>query len=434
MSSDTRPPTPPGMPIVGHAVAFAADPFGFTRRSVESTGDVFRMRLLGTDVSVVADPELVATALRNRDAFAKLDDFEVAFGDALLATEGQQWQRQRHAMEEFFAPARIREHAADMVRVAERRADDWTPGTVLNVGEEMQLIALRNLFEVVFGRSISDADLESLAESAHALNGWFEPTSWILPRWVPTPARRRFRRGSRELREWARSLLDGSGAAPGEESLLARLDALGDDPDSAFDRAEVVDQVVGMIFAGHETTALAMTYALHQLDSHPDVARQVRAELADVIDHRPSLADLQELSYLDRVISETLRLYPPVHAIPRTTTERVELGEYVLPANERVLLSIWSIHRDPRFYDEPETFDPGRWTGTTPRERGPEYVPFGSGPRICIGRHFSRLEAKATLATIARQYRLEASDSLDVRPKMTTQPADPVTARLREID
>jgi cytochrome P450 len=435
MSSDPRPPTPPGTPILGHAVAFAADPFGFTRRAVESTGDVFRMQLLGRDVYVVADPDLVATALQNRERFAKLNDFEVAFGDALLAVEGEQWRRQRHAMADFFDPTRIQEYADTMVDVAESRVDNWAAGDVLDVGEEMRSIALRNLFEVVFGRSISDADLEALADSAHALNGWFEPTSWIFPRWVPTPARRRFRRGSRDLREWARSLLeDGADGGPQAESLLARLDALRADPESEFDRSEVIDQVVGMIFAGHETTALAMTYGLHQLESHPDVARNVRAELEAVLDDQPSLAELQELTYLDDVISETLRLYPPVHAIPRTTTDRVELGEYVLPAGEQVLLSVWSIHRDPRFYDDPGEFDPSRWEHTTPRKRGPEYIPFGSGPRICIGRHFSRLEMTATLATVGRRYRLEELSELAVRPQMTTQPVAPVTGRLQTVD
>ena len=426
------PPAPPGKPFVGHAVAFASDPFGFVRRSVRTTGDVFRLRLFGRDVSVVADPDHVGTALANPDAFAKLDDFRIAFGDALLAVEGDQWQRQRHAMEEFFEPTRIREHAETMTGVAERRVEGWTTGEEVRLDEEMRAVALANLFEVVFGQSLAADELDELAAAANALNGWFKPTSWVLPHWVPTPARREFRRGSEELREWAASLLDETGPTPDDESLLARLATLRDDPDSGFDEAEVLDQVVGTIFAGHETTALTMTYALHQIGSRPAVADRVAAEIDDVVDGRPTLDDLQELTYLEAVIDETLRLYPPVHAIPRVTTAEFELGEHVIPANEQVLLSVWSIHRDPRFYDDPLAFDPDRWADTAPRDRGYEFVPFGSGPRICIGRHFARLEAKAVLAAVAGRYRLGETDALELSPRMTTQPTGPVTASVED--
>ncbi|MFC6728480.1 cytochrome P450 [Natronoarchaeum mannanilyticum] len=426
------PPSPRGVPVLGNTIAFASDPFGFVRRSVESTGDVFRMRLLGRDVYVVGDPDHVETVLLNREAFAKLEDFEVAFGDTLLSVEGEQWRRQRHAMEGFFDPTRIAEFAETMVDVAESHVDDWSSGREIGVDDEMRSIALRNLFEVVLGHSLSATERDDLAADAHALNNWFKPTSWVLPYWVPTPARREFRRGSDRLRDWARSLLDDAQDGPDEESLLATLATLQDDPDSEFDRAEVLDQVVGMIFAGHETTALAMTYALHQIAAHPDIADRFHAELDDVIDGRPSFADLRELEYAERVIDEALRLYPPVHAIPRETTERVDLGEYEIPGGEQVLLSVWSIHRDSRFYDEPLAFDPSRWEDTSPRERGYEFVPFGAGPRICIGRHFARLEMKATLAAIGRRYRLDADDEIDVTPQMTTQPAGPVNVRVTD--
>lgn len=431
-TTHSLPPSPPGNSIIGHTAAFVRDPFGFVRQSVESTGDVFRMRLLGRDVYVIAHPDYIETALLNRDAFAKLKDFEVAFGEALLAVEGEQWQRQRHAMEEFFTPTRIRDHAETMVDVTTDRIDAWTTGQDIRIDEQMRSIALGNLFAVVLGQSLSASEIDELAEDANALNGWFKPTSWVLPHWVPTPARREFSHGATRLREWAQSLLDETGEVPDEDSLLATLSTLHDDPDSGFDHEEVLDQVVGMIFAGHETTALAMTYALHQIGSHPTVADRFYTELDAVLNGQPSLTDLQELEYVDRVIDETLRLYPPVHATPRVTTDRVELGEYVLPEDAQVLLSTWSVHRDSRFYDQPLEFDPSRWSDTSPRERGYEFFPFGGGSRICIGRHFARLEMKAVLATIGRHYRLDADDEIEVAPQMTTQPSGAVTASITE--
>lgn len=328
MDVTNSPPTPPGTPVIGHTAAFARNPFSFVSESVESTGDVFRMELLRKDVYVVGSPAGVETALSNRSEFVKLDDFQVAFGDALLSVEGEQWRRQRHAMEGFFAPTRISEHADAMGEIADSRFDNLVTETetTVRLDEVLRSIALENLFEVVFGASLSAADVDALTEAANALNGWFEPTSWVLPDWVPTPARREFRRGSTELRDWARSLLDETETAPAEESLLATLATLESDPDSKFDREEVLDQVAGMIFAGHETTALAMTYAFHQIGSHPDVADRFCAEIDAVLDGQPTLADLQALEYTTQVIDETLRRDPPVHAIPHRTTDAVELG------------------------------------------------------------------------------------------------------------
>lgn len=429
---NSRPPAPSGTPLLGHTVDFVRNPFGFVRRSVDTTGDAFRMQLLGRDVYVLAHPDYVETALLNRESFAKLDDFEVAFGEALLSVEGEQWQRQRHAMEEFFSPTRIRDHAATMVGVARTRIDDWPSGGSIRVDEEMQKVALQNLFEVVLGQSLSDEEIAELTVAANALNYWFKPTTWALPNWVPTPARRKFHRGAKDLRKRAKTLLADTGDSPREESLLATLAALRDDPDSAFDQSEVLDQVVGMLFAGHETTALAMTYALHQIGSHSEVAEQFHAEIDSVLDDEIVLADLQELDYLDQIINESLRLYPPVHAIPRVTTERVDIADYTLPADAEVLLSVWSLHRDERFYDDPLRFNPDRWEQTTPQTQEYAFIPFGSDPRICIGRHFARLEMKAVLATIGQRFRVDAEDDIEVAPRMTTQPAGAVPIQIHE--
>ncbi len=428
----TPPPTPPSTPVLGHAPAFARDPLGFVRRAVETTGDAFRMRLLGRDVYVLAHPEHVERTLTDRETFAKPDEFEVAFGDSLLAAEGEQWRRQRRAVEGFFGADRVREHAGTMAAVADARVDRWTSGSAVRLDDEMRAVALRNLFQVVLGGSLADGEVDDVAEAAGALNRWFEPTSWVLPRWVPTPARREFRRGSETLRRRARAFLDGTDdESPDDESLLDSLRALCDDSDSAFTRSEVLDQVVGMLFAGHETTALAMTYALHQIGSHPAVAERVRTELDDAVDGVPTAAALPELEYLGRVIDEALRLYPPVHAVPRVAARRADVGEYVLPADAQVLVSVWSVHRDSRFYEDPLSFDPDRWAGASSRDRGYAFVPFGAGPRVCIGRHFARAEAKAVLAAVLRRCRLEPEGDVEVAPQMTSQPRDGVTVRLR---
>ncbi len=432
MAQNALPPSPPAKPLLGHTIAFTSDPFGFVRRSVESTGDMFHMQLLGRDACVFANPGYIETVLSDRDTFAKLDDFEVAFGQALLSAEGEQWHRQRRVMDGFFSPDRIGGYTDTMLEVAQNRVETWSPGQPVRLDDEMPAIALHNLFEVILGQSPARDEVDELAEAAHALNLWFKPTSWILPEWVPTPARYRFQRASAELRDRARTLLADTGDDPDSESLLATLAALSDNPETDFDRPEVLDQVVGMLFAGHETTALALTYALHQIGSCPTVAERFYAEIDAVLGHRPTLSDLRDLDYLERLVSETLRLYPPVHTIPRVTTDSVEMNGHTIPADMQVLLSVWSLHRDSRFYDNPLEFDPDRWIDTSPREQGYAFVPFGAGPRICIGRHLARLELKTVLATIGQRYRVVTDEDIAVAPQMTTQPAHPVPVRIEE--
>lgn len=430
--SRSPPPSPSAPPVVGHSAAFARDPLGYVEESVDEVGDVFRLGLLGRDLTVVANPDHVETALLDRETFAKLDDFTVALGDSLLSVEGADWRRQRHANEPFFEPGRIREHAATMRDVAAARVDRWPSSGTVGVDDEARAAALEILFEVVLGDELEDGSYGELAAAANDLNLWFKPSSWVLPTWVPTPARRRFRRAQRMLRDHARSLLSDAGDEPDEESLLATLGSLAAEPDNGFDREEVVDQVLGTLFAGHETTALATSYALHAIASHDEVQRRVHAELDDVLEGPATLEDVQRLSYLERVVHESLRLYPPIHGIPRKTVQPTTLGEHRLPAEEDVLIAVWAMHRDDRFYDDPLAFDPSRWADTSPQERGFEYVPFGGGPRICVGRHLARLELKVVLAAVCSRYELSAASDLEFAAQMTTQPDGPVQLRVEE--
>jgi len=450
------PPAPPGLPVVGHTHRYARDPFAFVDWATDRAGDCLLARVVGEgDLCVLAHPDHVERALvTDRDAFAKGEDFSVAFGQNLLSVEGDQWERQHEAVREFFYPGRIRDYAHEMVEFAARRTDRWADGDRISIHEEMRALALENLFATLFDRRLAvdgDADLR---RAASALNLWFEPTSWVLPNWVPTPARRRFGRARETLDAEARRLLAEreaavSGDGDAGEDLLSTLVALRERGDADLSDAEIVDQVTGFIFAGHDTTALAMTYALHLLGTHPEVRERLHAELDDVLGSeadcdadsadgetaalaRPSFADLSDLEVTERVLLETLRLYPPVHTIPRVTAEDVTVDGHRVPEGTTTHLSVVSIHRDERFYDDPERFRPSRWRDASPQSKGYAFVPFGAGPRDCIGRRFASLEARLVLATVASRYRLEPLSDLELDPQMTTQPADDVPARVVE--
>jgi len=448
---DQRPPSPPRLPVLGHTHRYARDPFAFVEWATEQAGDCLMAHVLGAgDICVLAHPDYVERVLvTDRDHFEKSVGFSVAFGQSIVSVDGQQWERQHDAMQEFFYPGKIRGYAEQMVDLTDRRIDRWSDGDRISIHEEMQALALENLFGTLFDRTLAlDGDTD-LRRAASNLNEWFKPTSWVLPNWVPTPARRRFRDANETVETEAKRLLTERRAALGEEDagsgddLLSTLVALQSSGDAELSDREILDQVVGFIFAGHDTTALTLTYAWHLLGTNPEVRERFYAEVDAVLGgdaaveqdqatqdsatlDRPTLAAVGDLSVTERIILETLRLYPPVHTIPRSTTHDVDIDGYRVPADTTTHVSVVSIHRDERFYDDPMAFRPSRWRDASPQSKGYAFVPFGAGPRDCLGRRFAMLEATLVLATVGRRFRLEPRSDLELAPEMTTQPADGV--------
>jgi cytochrome P450 len=455
MSQD-RPPAPDGLPLLGNSVPFARDPFGFTADAVAEVGDVFRIDLPVGDRYIVAHPDHAEQVLvSERDAFRKTDDFGLAFGDAVIAVDGEAWREQREFLDPFFFARRIQGFLPTMRERSTAAADALADGDRIELLPEMKRVTFDLLASTLLGLD-PDAMSDDLRVAADHLNAYFEPATWALPDWVPTPSRRRFRAAKSTLRTEIRSVLaDAGGSAPDPSGADAPSDLIstlagalsgaggrgagdghgGDGRGEAGyprDRADVVDQLTGLVFAGHETTALALTFTLHGLAERPDLYRRVEAELDDVVGDDPIGWDhLDDLTLLDRVIDETLRQYPPVHSLPRETTRDVAFGDHVVPEGSEVLVGVYAIHHDDRFWDDPDAFDPSRWVD---RDRSADaYLPFGAGPRRCLGATFARVEARVVLATLLRRFRFESMDpgELELSPQMTTQPAGPVPMRVR---
>ncbi|WP_411968575.1 cytochrome P450 [Haloferax sp. YSSS75] len=417
------PPTPTGLPFVGHTLAFAADPFGFVGDLLTDHGvdDVVGLDVLGLDdLYVLAHPTYVERALvSERDAIAKGGEFAAAFGTAVTAVEGDEWRRQRATLDPFFRWGRVDEYADVMSRQVERRIQEWPDSGTLSLESEMKGVTLDIIFATILGRELElDAD-ERIRGAADGLNGRFSPASWVLPRWVPTPSRRRFDRADRLLRDEVSTLVE----TADEQSLTAKLvDTLGSDYPQT--REEMEDQLVGMIFAGHETTALALTFSLYLLATHPAVCERARSEVDSVVGSgRVTADDIHHVSTVERVLKESLRLYPPVHTLPRETVRPFSVGERTIPAGTDIHLSVIHIHRDERWYDDPLAFRPNRWDGEKDRSTY-AYIPFGAGPRSCLGRAFALTEAKIVLASVLREFELDwdGDEPLEITPEMTTQP------------
>jgi len=434
---DREPPGPDGLPLVGSTLSFLDDPFEFYD-TLDEYGDIVGYRVGPWRFCTLLHPEHVQQVLLDQpESFAKWDrqSLGVEFApDGLLQTDGEQWRRQRELLQPAFRPNRIAEYADAMGRYAAETVADWEEGQRVNLSETTSKLTLRILADSLF-----DIDLRTerdvVTEFATALNARANADSLaaFLPEWIPTPANRRYRSARADLREFIERTIDERDREGGDDLLGLMLDAETEDG-QRLDEVEIRDQLVTFLFAGHETSALALTYAVLCLAQHPEEADRLRAEYDEVLDaDRPTLADLGALDATERVIQETLRLYPPAYVIFRETTDPVEVGGYRLPEGRKLTLPQFRLHRDDRFWDDPQRFDPDRFARDVDR---PEYAyfPFGGGPRHCIGMRFARMELKTVLATLLE--RAEFDLLSDPNPERTAgatmQPVDDVVVRVRK--
>jgi cytochrome P450 len=420
MSGDAqRRPLPPerdGLPVLGSAVAFARDPYAFYD-DVAAHGDVVRFSLGPIDMVGVLEPDVIESVLVEQfDQFRKPDQnggVDV-LSDGLLLSDGEQWQRQRERLQPMFYRERIEAYAETMGEYAAATADEWvTADGSVDLLEATSTYTLRVLGKTLFGID-TDEHRQAVRAGAEAIRerSSQSPVTLDVPDWVPTPKNRRYRRGIDRLEGVVDDVLAAQSEDAGGDDLLSLLvDAGGEDGDGPGpSEREIRSQLVTFLFAGHETSASALTWALYELGRKPAVAARLVDEVDAVVDGPyATLADLPELGYTEQVLRETLRRYPPAAAIFRETDEAVELGGYRVPADTFVVLPQFHVHTDERWWDAPLEFDPSRWdeVADPPGDR-PEYAyfPFGGGPRHCIGMRFARMELTLALATVARRCRV----------------------------
>ena len=433
-----QPPGPPDLPLVGATPYYARDPFRFMTDVRDAYGDAAAFRLGRQRTYMFTTPAAVERVLvDDADAFSKpdfqTDAMEELLGQGLLLSEGTFWKEMRQLTQPAFSPGRIAELTEMMAERAAALTERWRPGEVRDVEAEMARVTVEIIVDAMFGAELGPARTRIVQENLEPLGRRFEPDPKraVVPDWAPTPGNREYRAAVENLETVIDEIVaerrrdDGDG----DDLLSILLDAR--EAGEIADR-QIRDELMTMLLAGHDTTALALTYAWYLLADHPEAERRVHEEVDRVVDGRPTFADVRELTYVRRVLDESLRLYPPVYAMFRQAERDVELGGYELPARSLVMLPQWAIHRDPRYFDDPEAFRPERWAD--PDHPTYAYFPFGAGPRSCIGKLFSLTEATILLATIAGEYRLERVDdgALELRGSLTMHPADGVEMKIKE--
>jgi cytochrome P450 len=421
-------------------ISFYRDPVGSLARMAAEYGDVARFRWGPRHEYLLNHPHLIEQVLETQQrSFMKgqaLQETKRILGEGLLTSEGDLHLRQRRLMQPLFHRRRLGEYGEEMVECAAALQARWRDGDIRDMHDEMTRLTL-----AVVGRVLFAADLEgeaaevgsALTDAMESLQRFMLPFYGALER-LPLPGPRRVRASRRRLDLTIYRLLAARRANPGGVDLLSLLLEARDEQGEPMPDAQVRDEAMTIFLAGHETTAVTLTWTWMLMSRHPAAEARLHEELDAVLGARaPAVEDLSGLTYTDMVLREALRLYPPAWLIGRRALEDVELGGYLVPAGSIVILSPWVTHRDARFFDEPLRFDPDRWTGQAEaRHPGFTYFPFGGGIRRCIGESFALMEAKLLLASIAQRWRLrlDPGQPVDVLPRITLRPRYGMRMRL----
>lgn len=431
------PPGPRGMPVLGVVPLFRRDPAGFLQRLAAEYGDVVHFRLMRRHAFLFNHPdhvrELLVTQQGNFMKSRILQRAKLLLGEGLLTSEGEHHLRQRRLAQPAFYRERLQSYAATMAHYALRTRERWQPG----IGVDMQAEMMRLTLSIV-ARALFSADAEgdaaavgqAMTEIIELFRFMMLPFSEHLDRF-PLPHRRRFDRAKQVL-EGAVLRIIAERRASGEDNgdLLSTLLAMRDEDGSAMTDEQLRDEMMTLFVAGHETTAIALTWIWYLLAQNRDCERRLHAEIDSVLGGRtPAFDDLPNLRYTDMVISEALRLYPPAWAITRISKEPCEIGGVAVPGGSVCIVSQWVLHRDARFFPAPDRFDPDRWRPEL-RDSRPRfsYFPFGGGTRVCIGERFAWTEMMLVVATLAQKWRLQRADDtpVEVMPLLTLRPKSPI--------
>jgi cytochrome P450 len=403
------------------------DPLGFAVRVAREYGDFAFVRIGWVSLYFVNRPELVRDVLVTKAAsFRKLGRqmraLRTVEGDGLVVAEGATWARHRPVVQGSFHPRHFARYADAVVTCARRRLGHWRPGEPFDVAGEMNELALEVIARLVFNEDVADR-AAALRDAVHEFRQAMQAeggSMLVLPDWLPLPSKARRRRAVRAIDDLIWALVRGRRAAGGGDDMLAQiLAAAADRPGLGITDREVRDEVATLFVAGHDTTSAALAWLWFALSQHPDVERRVLDEV-DRLGPRPVRhADLPRLRYTEMVVKESMRLYPATAFLfGREAVEDLELGGHTLRRGSWVFISPYIVQRDPRYFPDPETFDPERFAPARADRLVPySYLVFGAGPRTCIGNALATTELVLVAATVLQRYRL-VLDQAPPEPEM----------------
>jgi cytochrome P450 len=439
MTEESRRPT--GSRLMGDLSAYNADPLGFMANTARSYGEVVPLRFGPQRAVMLTDPTAIEVVLiRQHASFRKaagVRRLRTLLGNGLVLSEGDFWLKQRRMMQPAFHRAAVARYGEVMQRRTQAMLDGWEAGATIDAVEQLRALTLGIAVESLFGAQISEDEIRlvgsALATADAQLQTRVSSLLMFLPDWVPTPGNRRMNRAIAQLDRLVGRIIEAGRERPDErDDLLSLLMRATDDGAGMSDR-QLRDEALTLLVAGHETTALTLAWALYLIARDAGADQILHAELSTILDGRPSrVDDIERLTFTRHIVSETTRLYPVGYVTVREALRDVEVNGQPIRRGTVVILPQWVMHRDSRYFDEPEDFRPQRWAeGLGERLPRGAYFPFGMGPRQCIGAAFATQEAVLALASIRQRFRLElvSSDDIHAVPTVTLQPDRPIRLR-----
>lgn len=423
----------------------AGNPAYFFDRLIADFGDFVHYRGL-FNFYLVNHPALVKQVLlETHETFDKnsviYDRFRNAFGDGLVVSEGQRWRRQRKLMQPMFGPLTVKRYFDSMLAAASAMVDRWGPlcrnQEVFDVAEEMNQVTLEIAGRAFFHEGFHQAS-EQISRWTRTINHYSAkpPLPIVRSLWFPSSTNRKLKNALREFHAFLSEMIAARRGSTQHQDLLSiLLQARHEESGEPMTDQEIIEEVLGMIIGGHETSSAAMAWTWYELDRQPEVRERLQEEIDRVLGNRPmTIEDVPRLEYARMILEESLRLHPPFWFENRNTMAEVELGGATLPQGSLVVFSRYSLHRHVDFWSRPDQFDPNRFTPEKEENKRSTYayIPFGGGPRICIGMHFAMLELLVLLTVVARTYRvrLDRSHRHEMAAHLTMTPKYGVRARL----
>jgi cytochrome P450 len=437
------PPGPKGHLLGDNLQEYARDPLGFLSGCAREHGDIVRLRFMSQTFYLFSHPDLIEYVLvENNRNFVKtriLRRNRRLLGEGLLTSDGGFWRRQRRLAQPAFHRKRVAAYAEVMAAFAERSLEGWRDGQTIDVHEEMIRLTLEIVAKCLFGAAVGTEAKDVGRAIKVALEDFTSQRRLIrIPKSLPTPHNIRFQMAARRLDRIVHTIIE-ERRKSGEEDrgdLLSMLMLAEDDSGERMTDKQLRDEVMTLLLAGHETTANALSWTFWLLSLNLEAEAKLAEELGRVLGGRvPTMADLPNLPYVERVLKESMRLYPPAWVMGREAIGECEVGGYRVSAGTTALMSQWVMHRDPRYHHDPERFEPDRWSPeyekVLPRFA---YFPFSGGPRQCIGADFAMTEARLILAALAQRFKMELAPGQRVEPypSITLRPQKGIRMTLAE--
>jgi cytochrome P450 len=434
--SSALPPGPKGHLLLGNLPEISRDWLDFYNRSMDQYGDVVYVRLAHVPIYLLTHPRDIETVLATNAAnFTKSSDYRAlarVLGRGLLTSEGEFWKRERGLIQPAFHRQNILSYARIMTAAARRMLDSWPDGAERNVHDDLMRVTLEIVAQCLYGAEVSGS-AERVGKAMEVVMDRFltnASQAMLFPFDIPVVLAWREYRAINELNSIIGKIIrERRSSNQPREDLLDMLLRARDADGKPMSDAQLRDEVMTLFLAGHETTAIALSWACYLIAGNPGVEARLAEELHSVLAGGvPTPDDLPQLRYTEMVVKESMRLYPAVWGVGRKAINECTIGGYRVQAGTNIFILQWRTQRDPRFFPDPESFDPERWrddpirSGKIPRFA---YFPFGGGPRVCVGASFAMMEAVLLLAMIQQRYHLaltpdhpvEAFASVTLRPK-----------------